>query len=60
MNKRIKKKKAKQAEQKNAFCDSCGRYTEYWREENEGEKLCPSCWANYVGISASEVWSTLI
>lgn len=52
MNKRIRKKKYKQSLVK---CSKCERYTEYYREEDEGD-LCPNCFADLVGLTAEEVW----
>jgi Zn finger protein HypA/HybF involved in hydrogenase expression len=56
MNKRIKKKKIKQ---QFTICDCCSCYTEYYREEDDGV-YCPSCYADLVGISVSEVWACII
>lgn len=57
VNKRIKKKKLKQfyGQEGFVYCDKCGRITEYYREEDEGD-LCPSCFADLVGLSSEEVW----
>lgn len=57
MNKRIRKKKQKQ---ENQFikCDGCGNFTEYYREEDQGN-LCPSCWGKLVGLSLEEVYRSL-
>ena len=37
------------------ICSECKRETEYYREEDEGV-LCPSCYADLVGLSTEEVW----
>lgn len=57
MNKRLKKKKLKQFYEEEGFiyCDGCGRVTEYYREEDE-RNLCPSCYADLVGLTVEEVW----
>lgn len=57
MNKRIRKKKQKQ---ENQFikCDGCRNFTEYYREEDQGN-LCPSCWGKLVGLSLEEVYRSL-
>lgn len=40
-------------------CVSCNREAEWYREEDEG-KYCPSCYADLVGISTSEVWACIV
>jgi hypothetical protein len=39
-------------------CCSCARETEWFKEEDEGN-YCPSCYADLVGISVSEVWASI-
>lgn len=56
MNKRIRKKKEKQFYKgENFFCDKCDCFTE-WYKEVETMELCPSCFAEYVGLDTEEVW----
>lgn len=56
MNKRIRKKKAKQFyEGENMICDKCDCFTEFYKEEDM-EILCPKCFAELVGLSTEEVW----
>lgn len=56
MKKRIRKKKYKQSL---VTCIKCKTQTEWYRHEDDGY-YCPSCYADLVGISVSEVWGSII